>query len=271
MTPMAEVCGIIAGHFNRRLNNANTDHDTASQSYNEILRVLELMGLKGQYPVYLGSQVPMISEQNPINSEGVNFIVREALRKDERPLYIACQGSITDLASALLLEPDISSHITCIWVGGGAWPHGGWEFNLWQDIHAVNVIFKSQMPVWQIPMNVYKKLRVSLAELEYKVYPCGAIGKYLFEQTIELNAKLGNQPGWPHGEIWELGDQSCLAVLMQDQTYGFDLKPAPQIAPDYSYIHSQTNREICVYYTLDNRMILEDFFCKLALNYSSAN
>lgn len=268
MTPMADVRGIIAGHFDSRWKMYNV-HNTARQSYDEVLKVLKLMGLEGKYPVYMGSEVPISDEETPMISEGARFIVEEAMREDDRPLYIACQGSITDLASAMLLEPQICEKMTCIWIGGGVWPEGCWEFNLAQDRHAANVVFSSSMPLWQVPMNVYKRFSVSLAELEYKVYPCGEIGRYLFEQLAELNVALAGIPHWPHGELWGLGDQGCIAVLMQEreQTCDFEMKPAPRFAPDCSYIHGQENRMIRVYHNVDSRLTLEDFFCKLALNY----
>ena len=269
MTPMAEVRGIVAAHFDSKARMFHTPHDTALQSYDEVMKVLRLMGLEGQYPVYLGAEEPMADETTIMDSEGARFIIEEAMRDDPRPLYIACQGGVTDVAAAILMEPAICDQMTCIWIGGGIWPEGGWEFNLVQDIHAVNVIFGSSMPVWQVPMNVYKKYTVSLAELEYKVYPCGEIGKYLFEQMAEFNMQLANLPHWPHGEIWNLGDQGCLAVLMQEreQTTDYTLQPAPRIAPDCSYVHGQGYRDIRVYHDTDNRLTLEDFFCKLALNY----
>ena len=56
-------------------------------------------------------------------------------------MYIACQGAVTDVASALLICPEIAERITIIWIGGAAYPNGGFEFNLMMDIHAANVIF----------------------------------------------------------------------------------------------------------------------------------
>ena len=269
MTPMADVCGIVAAHFDSKARMFHTAHDTAQQSYDEVLKVLKLMGLEGKYPVYLGAEEPMADEQTVMDSVGARFIIEEAMREDDRPLYIACQGGVTDVAAAILLEPAICERMTCIWIGGGVWPDGCREFNMDQDIPAANVLFASSMPVWQVPMNVYKKYTVSLAELEYKVYPCGEIGKYLFEQMAEFNVELAHVPHWPHGEIWNLGDQGCLAVLMQEkeQTSDYQMKPAPRIAPDGKYIHGQGYRDIRVYHDTDSRLTLEDFFCKLALNY----
>ncbi len=93
------------------------------------------------------------------------------------------------MASALLLEPKIQDkNIRVIWIGGGAWPNGGREYNLSNDIHAANVVMKSNLEVWQVPRSTYRTMSVGYAELIEKVYPQGAIGKYLVEQLIEHNA-----------------------------------------------------------------------------------
>lgn len=57
------------------------------------------------------------------------------------------------------------------------------------DIAAANAVFASEAPLWQILMGVYKRFAVSLAELQLKVRPCGAIGRYLFEQLVAFNEK----------------------------------------------------------------------------------
>ncbi|MGO2468774.1 MAG: hypothetical protein ACTH8M_09940, partial [Microbacterium gubbeenense] len=64
------------------------------------------------------------------------MIIEEARRTDGGPLFIAFLGPLTDMASALLLAPDIAdTDTTVIWIGGppygdrewvGTWP----EFNL---------------------------------------------------------------------------------------------------------------------------------------------
>ena len=158
--------------------------------------------------------------------------------------------------------------MTVVWIGGGPYPSGGFEFNLLQDIHAANVVFGSDLPLWQIPENVYKAMEVSLAELQYRVAPCGDIGKYLFEQMVDFNNRMTAYVPWPHGESWGLGDQGTVTVLLEENNRGnWDWIPAPQFSKEMYYIHKQENRPIRVYHTLDSRFTLEDFYCKLALNF----
>jgi hypothetical protein len=275
MTPKFEIRGILAGHFDMVTKfdfSRYKGGETAKASFDEIHRVLDLMGLKGKYPVVLGSGTALRDEKTPVPSEGAEFIIKEALRNDPRRLFIACQGSITDIASAILMEPRICGRMTAIWIGGGIYPKGGQrEFNLGGDIAAANVLFGSPMPVWQIPMDVYKTCLVSLAELQVKVRPCGKIGEYLFTQLVRLNERLGFIPHWPNGENWCLGDQPAVSVLLQevDDDTRFAEIPAPLFGKDSSYIHAGGNKNIRVYQRIDVRFTMEDFFAKLALNYGN--
>ena len=268
MTPKFDVRGIIAGHFDgscRQYGPGNTE----KASYDEILTVLDLMGLNGAYPVLHGAAHALADTATPIPSEGADFIIQEAMRDDERPLYIACQGAITDVASALLMQPEIAKRMTVIWVGGGDYPAGGNEFNLSMDIPAANVVFSSEVPVWQITKGLYKQFAVTLAELQKKVYPCGKLGKYLFEELIEVNEQASKAGiPWPHGELWGLGDQGTIAVLMEEaERVSYELIQAPTFLTDMSHSFENQNRQIRVYHTVDPRLVLEDFFAQLAINF----
>lgn len=266
MTPKFRIQGIIAGHFDmnpQEYGNGNT----ATASYNEINKVLELMGVAGEYPVLLGAQTAL-TDMTPIISEGAKFIVQEAMKDEETPLFVVFQGAITDLGSAILMEPKICERMTAVWIGGGDYPEGGREFNLMNDIKAANIAFSSAMPLWQVPMNTYKQMAVSLAELQLRVKPYGKIGKYLFEQMVAFNYKLAKYQAWPHGEIWGLGDQGTVSVLLEElEKKDYDEIPAPFINDDMTYTQNKNNRLIRVYHTLNTRLTMEDFYAKLALNF----
>ncbi len=267
MTPQFMVKGIIAAHFEANSSRYGKG-GTMQASYDEILKVLKLMGLENQYSVYKGATTPMSSEDIPCHSEGADFMIEEAMKEDEHPLYAVFLGSLTDLAAAYMKEPRIAERMTIVWIGGGTWPVGGFEFNLLQDISAANVVFKSNLPLWQIPENVYKQMEVSLAELQYKVQPCGEIGNYLFQQMVDFNNSMTRYIPWPHGESWGLGDQGSVTVLLEENNRGnWDWQPAPTFSKEMYYVHKQNNRPIRVYNTLDARFTLEDFYAKLAINF----
>lgn len=271
MTPKFMVKGIIAAHFNGNPQEYGAGH-TAEASFKEVEKVLKLMDVEGICPVVRGSEYPLADDRTPIASDGAKMIIEEAMRDDPHPLFIACQGSITDLASAILMKPEICGRMTAIWIGGGDYPKGRPEFNLEQDIRAANILFSSKMPVWQIPMNVYKQMSVTLAELQLNVKPCGAIGKYLFEQMVDFNNRHGNDPWvWPAGELWGLGDSPTVGVLLEESEKDdiYDMIKAPTILPDMRYSFDNDNREIRVYKTLSVRTYLADFYAKLKINYGS--
>lgn len=267
MTPKFIVKGIIAGHFNGNPQEWGEGH-TAEASFREVQKVLRLMDVEDQYRVCKGSEYPLESDTDFQSSDGSDFIIEEAMKEDPHPLFIACQGAITDLASAIMKEPAICSRMTAIWIGGGPYPKGGREFNLGMDIKAANIVMRSRMPLWQIPMNVYKQMAVTLAELQMNVRPCGEIGKYLFSQMAEFNKKCADYE-WPHGETWGLGDSPTIGVLLQESEKNdiYEEVPAPVFKDDMTYDFSETNRKIRVYKQVDSRMILNDFYAKLYLNY----
>lgn len=287
LTPKFIVKGIIAAHFESKPEEGMGL--SMQKSYDEIKRVLKLMNLESDYSVYKGAAHPldchenteleankfsdkaMIASPKPIRSEGAEFIIKEAMREDAKPLYIACLGGLTDIASAYLMEPEIAKRMTVIWIGGSVYPRGGFEFNLLQDIPAANVLFGSSIPLWQIPKNVYKMLKVSLAELQLRVQPHGAIGDYLFNQIVQYNDDYGAQLDWPHGEGWCLGDQPTISVLLEFHEHDYSWIPAPLFSRDMYYVHEQNNRPIRVYHSVDSRLTMEDFYCKLQINYGIKN
>ena len=264
LTPCFDVRGIIATHFESK---ASVSGETMELSYQEIIKVLALAEIE-DVPVFRGCKLPLSSKQD-LDSEGVDFIIAEARRDDNRALYIAVQGAMTNVAAALNKAPDIAKKVTVIWNGGGPYPMGRREFNLMQDQDACRVLLESEAAVWQIPQDVYAGLEVTLAELAWKVKPCGKIGEYLFRQLVEQNHKDYN----PHfllrtGENWTLGDNTVIAVLLQNRFRGnWHEIMAPRIKEDLTYEENLNGKKIRVYDSIDVRMTLEDFFAKLNLAY----
>ena len=186
LTPMFDVRGIIATHFESK---AQTPGETMEMSYREAQKLLALAQID-DVPLLRGCPLPLASPADAPDSEGVRFLIEEARKPDDRPLYIAVQGAMTNVAAALNRAPDIADKIVVLWNGGGPYPEGSeGEFNLLQDADACRALLASRAEVWQIPQNVYGLLEVSLAELAARVRPCGALGEYLFAQLREESCK----------------------------------------------------------------------------------
>ena len=260
LSPKLDNVGFIAAHY-------GTKHaDAMERSYRELETIFDKMGFEKEGMLYRGAPRAIPNTKTPIDSEGAQLIIREAMKDDPRPLYITFLGPLTDMACALLLEPKIASRCTVIWIGGGPYPHGGIEFNQDNDIDAVNVVFRSKVPVWQVPKNVYEQMAVSLAELEYRVRPCGAIGEYLCDQLDQHAFEDGpRQSDFRSGETWVLGDNPTIGLLLYEHRFEFDWVNAPLVTHDSTYAPDVRNRPIRAYRRIDSRLILEDMYAKLAL------
>ena len=255
LTPTFDLHGIIPAHFG-----SIKSKTSLRDSHDEVMKILDLMDLKDRVRVEPGAEGSMPDETTPMASAGARLIVEEGMKDDPRPLYVAFLGPLTDMAAALLMEPRLNERNICVvWIGGGQWPVGGREYNLSNDIHAANVVMKSKVQLWQIPMPVYRMMAVGYAELMERVYDKGAIGKYLVEQLIDWNLRMHAGPI----EHRSLGDTPALSVILNPNGGISEWLPAPEFNSLMNYVHTGANRPIKVYHSIDVRYILEDFYAKL--------
>lgn len=234
-------------------------------AFSELMKLMKTVDVD-DVPALRGSSAPLKNEEDAPESEGVDFLIAEALRDDPRPLYVTCQGALTDVAAALNRCPEIAEKLTVVWTGGFPYPAGGPEFNLLQDVPAARAVMASRAAVWQLPVNVYSTMEVSLAELAARVRPCGAVGRYLYEELEDYN--LHSDEAWDlrRGENWCLGDSPVVGALLGCGWRGnFHTETAPLIADDMRYLPNPGGKEIRVYDYVDVRFILEDLYAKLAL------
>ena len=98
MTPKFDVVGITAEHYAKNFG-ATSVADSMQQSFDEAQLIVDLMGLHDQVKVYRGCDCQLPDEHTPVDSEAARFIIEEAMRDDERPLFITMQGATTNLAS----------------------------------------------------------------------------------------------------------------------------------------------------------------------------
>ena len=293
LTPSVDVKGIVAGHFeymstmistyakqlgiseeemNQKIAGKIAPRGTTMElSYAEGEKLLKLAEID-DIPMIRGSRYEISDMNNLPESEGADFIIQEAMKEDDRPLYVALLGCTTDLAIAYLKEPRIADKVIAIWIGGGDYPNGsGDEFNLKQDVVATRVLFESPMMIWQVPIGTYKTMEISLAELIKYVKPCGVVGAYLCEQMFAFNTKMGELGGrspFPHGETWCIGDNPTVSVLLQSsERCCWHLEKAPFINDDLSYTPNPNGKEIRVYDSVDTRLTISDLFAKLDICY----
>lgn len=262
LSPSMDVRAVTAAHFEGK---AGTGQSMEA-SFREIEKLLELMHID-DVPALHGEAAPL-GGPRPL-SDAARFIIGEARRPDPRPLYVAILGAATNLAAALAEAPDIAGKLTAVWNGAGPYPEGRPEFNVMQDPAAARALLESEIPVWQIPQDVYAGFEVTLSELAARVRPCGEIGAYLYRQLEEQNL-LEFDPAFllRAGENWTLGDNAVTAALLMSRFRGnWYTRPAPSLDGRLMYGENQAGKPIRVFEGLDVRMALEDLFAKLALAY----
>lgn len=260
LTPMFDLRGIVPAHFGDRRSDQSRAESTA-----EVELVLELMGMQGAVTIADGASAAIPDESTPVDSPGARLIVEEAMRDDAGPLFVALLGPLTDMASALLLEPRIAERdVTVVWIGGAPYgeklPRGGTvEFNLSNDVAGANVVVASGIEVWQVPQSTYRMISVGHAELEEKVRPHGRIGHYLVEQLIEHNTERHPHPI----ESRPLGDTPAVGLMISPVSAEWREQAPIRFTQLGGYEAARTGTRIRVAESIDARFMLEDFFAKL--------
>jgi purine nucleosidase len=281
LAPSVSVAGIIGSH----LSVGDIFDPTDSQAENAVRiaeETLAVLGMAGAVPVHQGSNVGLVDGVSPQPAPAVDAILAEARKDSDLPLYFCAGGGLTDLASALMIDPSIADRMTLVWIGGAehpdlASPPAGAtavEYNHNIDREAVRFIFnESTIPIWQFPRDVYRQALVSHAELETRVAPFGPVGAFLVASIAGVLSRAAEH-GLSMGETYALGDSPLvLATALQSafqpdtSSSEFLVRPTPAIGPDDSYSGtSPTSRPMRVYTRIDNRLMFEDFYARLELH-----
>jgi inosine-uridine nucleoside N-ribohydrolase len=126
-------------------------------------QLLEVVGGSSCLPVHAGSEVPF---GDPSSSAASAAIAGEARRDDDLPLYVACGGPLTNVASALRDAPDIASRLTLIWIGGSL-DSSAFEYNRDTDPAAAAFVFgQPELEIHKFPLETYRRCAYSVAELD---------------------------------------------------------------------------------------------------------
>jgi purine nucleosidase len=259
LSPTLDVRGLIPAHFGTRRSGRSME-----ESREEIDLLLKLMDLTGDVRVANGAATGIPDATTPRDSPGARLIIEESkLASAGDPLYVAFLGPLTDMASAILLDPAIVDRpIVVIWIGGvgydGLESYPGIEFNLSNDITAANVVYDSGITVWQVPTNVYSQVSVSYAELEERIGGTSDLADYLIRQMIEWNEIHHPEPI----ESRSLGDSPAVALMLFPRGGQFRIIPAPRFGAEGHYLPG-SGHPIRLVESVDVRFLLEDMFAKL--------
>ena len=194
--------------------NSNGPADGMEKSYLELQKILKLAG-ETDVPTFRGSLTYLPDEKTPVVSPAAEHLAQLANNySPEKPLYVVAIGAITNVASAILLNPAVAENTVVVWLGGHARHfHNTREFNMFQDVAASRVVMGCGVPFVQLPcMGVVSAFAVSQPELEKWLVDKNPLADYLARNTIAYEEEY--QPGKPWSKpIW---DVTAIAWLLND-------------------------------------------------------
>jgi inosine-uridine nucleoside N-ribohydrolase len=151
-------------------------------SFDEILRDYDKLSIASAGRVFRGADRYMTDPGDPVVSEAAEVII-DLAKSAGGPLYIAALGCPTNIASAMVMAPEIIRNIVVVWTSAypTSAPHCNRpSLNLVQDTVASRILFDSGVPHIYLPgYHVGAQLKISQLEMERYVKGRGAIGDYL--------------------------------------------------------------------------------------------
>ena len=249
-----EVLSINAAPFTH-----SDDDDYAEgmeKSYKEIKRVLAAYRKDCDIPVFKGSTESM--EKNggkPVDSPAARNIIDTALASDE-PIYIIGIGTASNIASAIMLCPEIKEKIVVVWQGGTALDseHLG-EYNLVQDYVAGQVLLDSGVPLVLLPAwGVTSVLYTLLGEFESELKGKSPVCELLW-QLINEYYHGAKKPGGYGRTIWDIASVATLSV---PECGTFKIIPAPIFSEERVYKFDDSRHEIIYLEKIDRDTVYAD-------------
>ncbi|MDE6998007.1 MAG: nucleoside hydrolase [Oscillospiraceae bacterium] len=270
---------------------AGTPAEGMELSYQEIMRLFSLMGVSPDGRVFRGSTayIEDTPGRQPVESEAARDLVRRAMDRPEgKRLYVLSIGAITNVASALMMEPAIAGKITVVWLGGQP-PYfkNGMEFNLVQDMVSSQHILNCGVPLVLIPcQGVASHLSVTAPELKALLMGRSKVGDYLGQSVLDALKPSSGGPlfmkGYTGGmddvpvEVCKMYPTKTTApsrIVWDIATVGYvmnpnwttsSLTPSPILNDDMTWDHDNSRHPIRLCYYLNRNPIFGDLFEKLA-------
>ncbi|MDD4107923.1 MAG: nucleoside hydrolase [Prolixibacteraceae bacterium] len=240
-------------------NRSESPADGMEKSYEEIKRLLTMMGKNTEGFIFRGSDRYLEDETTPVKSEAVMDLVKKAMASGpEDPLYVVPVGCITNIASAILTEPEIIKRIVVVWLGGNDlnWPHQR-EFNLMQDVKAAKVVLNSGVPMVIMPCRpVVSHFHTTLPELSYYLKGKNELSDYLYNIVSEYSRGMD---AWSK-VIW---DVTTVAWLVNPSWIQTNLVHSPVLTDQVTYSEDQSRHFIRMATSLNRDAIFRDLFKKL--------
>lgn len=257
ISPELDVRAVYAAPFKN--NRSKGPKDGMEKSYEEILRILNKLDKSPDGFAFKGSTSYLADIKNPEKSPAAMDLVRRAgMSSPEDPLYVVAVGAITNVSSAILIDPTIINKIVVVWLGGNGhhWPHQR-EFNFRQDLNASRIIFDSGVPFVQLACTpVVTHFATTVPEMERYVGGRGPIGDYLLKIFKDYRK---DHFGWSK-VLW---DMTAVAWIIDDKWLPSNVVHSPIVTDNYTFSFDDSRHLIRTVKFVNRDPIFRDFFTKL--------
>lgn len=235
---------------------STSPEDGMERSYDEIGRILGMIN-REEVPKYRGSRTFLAADRLPVESEAAYDLVERAMA-NHGDTYVLALAALTNVASALILEPRLRERIVVIWLGGNPlyWPDPV-EFNLIQDLRAVRTVLDSGTPLIHIPCaGVASHLSTTTMELDAGIDGRSQVGSYLSRIVREyISGETGKSK-----VIWDI---STVAQVVQPQAVRTSSVPTPHLSSDARWGIDTTRHPMLSAYWIDRDVVFADLFAKI--------
>ena len=254
LQPRFEVLGVMSAHA------PSLAAPAGYTSYRILRDVVEnRLGMSVHPPLVEGGSLPLLNAKTPRPSPAVDFLIRTSKRfSREKRLTVLMIGAGTDVASAILTDPSIVERIRVVQMGFND-ERGGDEFNIANDVHAIQAILDSDVPLVIGPGKVCREsLALGFDQAREMLAGHGAIGAWLWEEyqayyfrsVKPLRVNDFSKP-------WIIWDNITLAYVlgMTEQ----HVSPRPQMRDDMTFEVGQRNQTVTWITDVDEKRMWADF------------
>lgn len=181
-----DASGVARDYISEITKGCGTPAEGMEEGYREILKIEDLCGVDLREKTFRGATHFCTAENTPVDSEAAHDLVQRA--KSGPPIYVVAIGAITNVASAIMMDPTIINNLIIVWLGGEPlyFPQT-FEFNLSEDLIASRYIFDCGVPLVYIPtMTVASHIAISKEELDKRLKGKNPLCDYLYRIVSEL-------------------------------------------------------------------------------------
>ena len=245
----------------------DSPEEGVEKSYQEIIKIFDKLNMPYEGKVFRGSYQYFSSFDEPLITESSNFIVDSCLLYPNEKIYVCAIGCLTNIASALLIEPKIINNLVVVWTSGfptHSINNNTNSLNLVQDVLSSQLLFECGVAHVYLPgYHVGAQLTLSLPDMKEFVKGRGDIGNYLYE--LYTNNPLHKQRGvtdqtW---RTWVIWDVINIAWMIDPSWVPSHVVSSPVLNNELYWRRDTESYPMREAYGVNRDAIFHDFFIKI--------